>query len=312
MREIVDIRTEEEITLNFPYMKPYNWIGANELTDDLSIGRVGVTILNSLKVTPTCSTTMEVLVYASAGDDFEFACPAPTGGLPYVPEALTIGGEIKQDTSSDHNLSSIGDPVKSIKQLLNIVTNFNMSVAEILRCNIYGHSLSLPTTNVNVNNTLVKPLIFNDYINIFASGYVFSRGGVRIVMPLVASDGLTLNRLLPMLGTQSYTTGTQSSFGIPNTDSTYSMNAGLTALTYNSRGGTDVIIPHAGQTPIRLNAYQTAQTGNCYNHLQWENPYMLTVYQRGTQQLQGLYRSAADDYELGYFIGFPPYLYSLI
>ncbi len=70
---IWDITTNHEMEVSVPYCNVRRFI-----TSQVQVGRLAIRVYNPLKATDTAPTSLDLNVYVSAGDDFEFAGPRPT------------------------------------------------------------------------------------------------------------------------------------------------------------------------------------------------------------------------------------------
>jgi len=127
LREIVDIRFCDEVTLELPYLitSPFLPISNTGVTAGSYSGRLDVIVLNELRAPETVSSSIEVLMFWFAGDDFEFN-GADAGARyfpPYkahaVPVLDTVIGDqavpVKNSSPADE---CFGEYFCSIKQLL--------------------------------------------------------------------------------------------------------------------------------------------------------------------------------------------------
>lgn len=315
LREIIDLRSISEITLNLPYLRPYNFlnIAANGNLDML--GQLEVRVLNELVVPETCSPSYEVLVYYSAGADFEVA-GLGMGGLghvPFYPQANTepIGQSTYQSTGLEHNLASIGDPILSIKQLISAAqplysTDFTDADPII---GLYPFCMMLYSGNVNVDELLVNPILGGDILPRFAHGYVFMRGSVRVTIVPQTQSGYSYARLSPLTG-ESYNAVTVPEtpyFQTPYPDVATNRpgTVAIIACRNNESGAIDVLVPHMCATDLKLiRPFYSVQT--VFGSQPDESRYHLYTARPSGTPVQTMFRSAGDDFSLGYFIGFPP------
>jgi hypothetical protein len=80
-REIIDIRDSEEYIFVAPFMMNRPYISSTE-----SLGRFELRVLNPLKCTTTVAQNMDILMFTSAGEDFELAGPRYAMGTPFFPQ----------------------------------------------------------------------------------------------------------------------------------------------------------------------------------------------------------------------------------
>ena len=315
-REIIDIRDGTSFDFIVPYtsLTPYKMVGE-------SYGNVSVTVINPLIAPATVSSTISLLVEASAAPDFEYAVPnQPNSAVPvtvfnpqsnkFVPttdvnsiRTSVIGGS---DIVHDDDISSracVGEKVKSILSLMKKFTlsyRNNTAYAELT-------PFALKRAGTGPGNASYRD--YTDYIDIFSSLYAIGRGGVR------------------------YKTIPRFAITATNTASVAIRNPGATDLF---PALSSAVIP-SGMTNANQQIYsnhgcagfeyQIPQYDNCYGRALLEcssdfvNPSYntasitvprLTVF-LSTPQATGAnyyhhYRAAADDFQLGYFVGVPPML----
>jgi len=78
-REIIDVRSSNEVTMVFPYASTRPWLRTN-----LPYGQVHVNVLNDLRAPSTVSNTLNILIEVSAASDFEFAVPTALTTFPVL------------------------------------------------------------------------------------------------------------------------------------------------------------------------------------------------------------------------------------
>jgi len=109
LRQIIDIRETDEITINLPYNRESQWLtNLGNTSENLlsSLGRFSVRVLNPLVASDTCASSVQVMIYASGGHDFEIAVPLGGDSAVYYPE------------SKSTNAHAIGDSLQSVKQII--------------------------------------------------------------------------------------------------------------------------------------------------------------------------------------------------
>jgi hypothetical protein len=292
LRQIVDIRETTEVKLILPYMRNLNFLRHNEPNSKNTLGTFNIRVLNQLVATPTVSSSIDILVYYAGGPDYE------------------VGGSFKSTNSNVpmfaeggdpvHNMASLGDPVTSIKQLLVRTERANRNTAAAgpgYQIYMFGRALPIrPTTGpIVVENNFVSA--WNNWIR---SGYAFARGGERLMFPrgttewqfgLVETNTVTGNFVptaSPRIG-QSY--GVSSRFAMASTIAVDPM--------------VDIIVPGYSSCPQRINqVFDTSNTKYSESFSDQPNHVITVVGNLAT----GIptYTCAADDFQLGYFIGFLP------
>lgn len=234
---VVDIEESDTFSFKVPYVATKPWFNTTALgTVSESIptttGYIVVTVLNELRAVSTVSSSINVLVEISGGDDLTFACPQAPLYLPGTPtpetspriiehEAQVFGTAVEVQrneaqllydpdsithidplTNWSPEAHCIGEKVVSARQLIKR-TNYIGSIVEN-RTN-YNNG----ATNQNVNTLGVinpygmkysSPVSGIDYISYFSYIYAFFRGGIRIKLASIAqsADGLLPNSEPPL------------------------------------------------------------------------------------------------------------------
>jgi len=191
LREVVDIREQSEITLNLPYMlhRPY-------LDPDQAMGTLRVMVLNDLRCPETCAQDVQMLIFYTAGDDFEFqvpTCSTNCGTSIYTPQSRSytetivntgIGDSGVKETSTMYSSKSIGEHFLSIKQLLNRNTQLQPRVADAWTGTSYtiypwfvvGSQLNPTTGALSAENYAA------DAFSWLAPMYTYFRGKARVLL----------------------------------------------------------------------------------------------------------------------------------
>jgi hypothetical protein len=133
LREIIDIREQDEFTLNLPYLIPQPYL-SNCISETVAStsGQLDIIVLNDLMAPETCAQSIQLLFFFKAGPDFEFQVPG--GSLPSFTQApgyfaaqaaqtdILVNEGIAQSKiqplSTVHSSTCIGEHFVSIKQLL--------------------------------------------------------------------------------------------------------------------------------------------------------------------------------------------------
>lgn len=340
LREIIDLSTANEVTLKIPYLRSQSWLTlptqsprtVNSHPDDIS-GAFNVMVLDPLRAPETASSSIEVLMYVRPGDDFELA--VPTGGIaaPFAPESgmelrgsrtasaventelisKPIGNASELAYSYSHGGACIGDPFVSIKQLVTAARKFYSSPAGYPGTTItMNPSPSVVFLQDPVTGLLGPPggAIYGDWLSIVTSAYAFCRGGYRIINANPTPGLATYNFVNETVG-QSQIANTVPTVFTPDCDSGPNvMNVATAALQAHRdlNSGADIIVPHFGRTPIRLNRFLSGiypylmSPGLAYPDIFNTRVAISTT----SENAAGYLRAGADDFCLGYFIGFPP------
>lgn len=338
LREIIDLKDSDSVVLKLPYMYAQEYLhvwggtGYSNFADATgsSLGTLDITVLSQLRAPETVSDTVNVLMYVRPGDDFEYAGPiSKKPFLPFSPESAlsSTGAKVSKSmgnanvgtTSLESNALAFNDPILSIKQLMVIPRKF-MSSSSVLddsatayRIFPYANSFAQSATNVLTYFNGATYSMAGDWYNIFSAAYAFERGSMRIMNSEVSTSGNATAVLEPHSG------AVQSISQDTTTAAAYDFDQGAGyQLAYRPApnacvrtalaGALDVLLPHWGKTPMRLVRHQTSAAPLATNTVPGTYGYDLLVFGRAFSKTKW-YRSVADDFSLGYFIGFPPMAY---
>lgn len=349
LREIVDIHQSSEITLIIPMIsaKPYlsvGWDPAGVLAE--SLGVLDVWIVNELVAPDTVSNTVQVLQYCAAGEDFELVAPTAVRNFAIVQmgeadinrdRSLTtkvIGGYSMPDMSLGPVMSCIGDPIVSLKQLIMQArpllngpsfTSAAVNGVTVSTRNFNPFAFCVTSTPITGASTDNQMQIYGNGVDVLAeiaSGFVFYRGGLRILDP--SGTGATVQNYLESRASEIVNNVPtvdywQSTFATPFTyDPTVPGRSNLATQSLVTRTGvwgvSEVIVPYYRQTPIALvratNGYAPLVNSvpECPDIFQYSLTTKLST--GGTISFFDVFRSAADDFVLGYFVGFPSFVLS--
>lgn len=331
LREIVDIRETDSVTLHLPYMFGENYLnlitdGTEATHDNIdAIGALSIRVLSELKAPDSVSSTIQGLVYYQPDCDFEYA-GVGTGNLaPFYPQGgyepqsgvydqghlLTkgIGDSNCTDQGLTPNAMSFGDPLVSVKQLLNCARPVTFNWSGFNQNNVYmwpfGSTL-YTNSGVPANPVLEPTQAFGGgFYSMIKSGYAFEKGGVRITNTNNLSNS-----------TRAYLVPLSASF-LSNMIGTPPTESAVTAEYYNvfpytpstsQRATLDVNVPGWQRANFRLNKFATPSDLSAPSvNNSCDAPYALSVYQDSALPTRGWVRSFCDDYRLGYFKGFAPY-----
>lgn len=332
LREIVDIRGRSEITLDLPFLQEAKWIGQSSAS-----GYLRVSVLNELKAPETCATGINVLVFASAGEDFEYAAvdrssdldnnavffpQMDESALPLVSEV--IGGYTKPNQSMEPTTLTIGEQFTSVRLLLSrycpllgnaLITNGAGNISSI-----YPWQMQLCGTKTT-DNTVIYPTYGFDPLSEISSGYALFRGSIKMLLHNVNGT----QPISAVVTSQDVNSGTFSTvnttantvFGAFQLYSTRNWNDvisyGPVAVSDSYNGMHEFKIPYYCKTHSSWVANRATRLGsNTYSSTPaatWlDKPVtMLQYVSEGTANAQThFYRSIGEDFQLGYFVGFAP------
>lgn len=336
LREIIDMRGCNEFEVTIPYLLPRKYSRVTE-----SMGKVEVRVLNELECPETCSSTVDFLVYASAAEDFELQGPggatsatpnpvfSPQMGDLVAPDHTSkvvediVGGQPRPINNLECASECFGESFSSIKQLINRYTPLRTNVKVVSASTgdsaglITMHPYAFKVGTNDSSGTLIAPSLFDDALSIFSTGYAFFRGSVKIsvynkdVPNNVVLTYLKLNRDYTSTYlnlTDSLPTGFFSASSMTSTSGT---NYGVSAYQlHNSHTGVvEVKVPYYAtthMTPVDAGSYTTS--GPSYSTNPSIPDVSLSIQVPSSTSPYQLFRSASDEFQFGYFIGFAPTL----
>jgi len=214
-RAIVDIRTEDTVTFELPFLLYSDYAPTTPITPTNAYsGQFDIVVLNDLRSPESCAQDIQVQWFISAGSDYELACPGQTtsGSVPYVPQmdqtyitkcqmdggellkssvdqgmempTMEIGGVNTSDDLLFHSKRSVGERVLSIKQWLlrnsalnsNATTTFNWSTAGNLLLDPYFLTV---WQNDPATGAVKTTSLAGDHLSLLGPCFAFMRGGLR-------------------------------------------------------------------------------------------------------------------------------------
>jgi hypothetical protein len=337
LREVVDIRYQSEIKLNFPYMinTPYlsTTVGSAALAANIYSGYFTVDVINELRCPENASSTIEILAYVTAGDDFEYQVPGNNNllGPPFSPQAddeiLVMSGIAESKKMSSSVAASslcIGEHFTSIKQLLGRASQVyfstsipsgtssgSMSVYIWPWLNAVGYGA--PTTRL-----YSYPNAGGDTYSWFANWYAFYRGGVRCSIQNTPITGqldnaltlslYTLRRDMNVVDSGFQIRGTRAitPWGLNINDDV--LLSGVTD-THGGSNQAPFTIPYYNRMPVSLVIPQVTSDAKP-TEISQPSVGVDVVSRNLNLANYSLYRSFKDDFHLTYFIGTVPYFIS--
>ncbi len=314
LREIVDLKESNSVTLQIPYLKGMNYVPLTE-----SLGRIKIFVLNELRAPETCGGTVNVLCYSRPAEDFEFAGQGNSNFmLAFTPESgynnpslatkpignASLGGEAMVP-----HKESYADPILSVKQLLNAArplrTGANCFLAAGNYIYPFSRTLAFNTAAAAGTPQVQGNSLFGDYLSIISSGYAFERGGVRITNNNCSASTTRMYFIDGLLDTADVTSAPteMNPEGVPLGDIIQHQISNP-----NNNIMVDVQLPSYQQGSFRQVRFSSVSSGRTLNSPRDQSLYQygLACYGSFDANGYGWMRSMADDYQLGYFIGFMP------
>lgn len=271
---IWDLREGNVIEFDCPYIAPTAY-----LEHDISFGTFFISVLEPLVAPDTVSSTVPFIVEVSGLPGFEFAVPDTARMLlaPLDTNFVAQAGTFQPTAVDDHYMASmqcIGERINSAKQLM-------LKAVPIAVVNTGGDAI--------VDNKMVYPTyipskvaptslagIRNDYITHFASMYRFKRGGFCVDVIPVRTD-VTLSTM-PFLD---------------------SLSVDMLPIVSEPRTALHVKMPY----------YDIRSRTTTSTSIFTENRALFVYAKNDTDTdvpAAVVYKRAADDFQLGFFVGTSP------
>lgn len=205
IREIFDVRRGNEFTVTVPYVNYENW--SNVRGPNGFIGYLSAIVLDPLIAPNTVSSTINILVEVSGGDDFELACPnGDSAGHnliqmttfqssmqmqnisePCEVSDIVLGGSTSMDAETlvAPSFSCIGEKILSLRQYLKRFSPAIVFSGTAGSTFLSGDGLATsytigPLMDINVDAATNKPPTYTaDPFTYFGAMYGMFRGSIR-------------------------------------------------------------------------------------------------------------------------------------
>lgn len=345
IREIVDIREQEELTLTLPWYLPYKYIPTNG-TEGTSpgvsnvMGFLDIVVLNELRAPETCSASIVVQQFWSAGDDFELQVLGPNkaiqgcvftpqttdseeGSLSIVDKPIADMPIAKQ--SLYNSMIAIGEHFTSVKQLLSRsqqIWNKSAPGGSTMQMWPWGTAAATLTTG---GTTASGDWLF-DSMSLFAPMYAFFRGGVNVQYSAFDASSATPQNIITACYVPNWFQVFGSSLAAPwTTSNTPANHTGNTSggnvfgsiittefqntSTYISETPNPQVIvrcPYQSKVPMSLIIPFDGSNSGQFNEPSLPMGCLSLRSADSTESVWTMQRSLADDFQLMFFLNCPP------
>jgi hypothetical protein len=312
LREIIDIRFEDELEMELPWLCAPDYLPMSETS-----GTFSISVLNELRAPDTVPLNVDILLFFSGGRDFELAVPVVGSGSNYVPllvgNANLSGGVIADTGSNDLGLlpaeECIGEAFTSVKQLTNRLSRIAVPT-DIASGNLWINpwfTSGITTASGNLSSTTTPG---GDTIGRIAPMYNFMRGSLRLTVQ--NQNAAPAWQSVSLEATNLHTNWIAVGDGWPYSGwSWMTPSAGVTAFTGTilpdfNMNTVSVVVPYYNTvrcTRVQMNVSISAANVDA-------SAPSVGVNFCGTVA-SAIYRSTCDDFQFSYFLGCPPIFVSL-
>lgn len=337
LRHVLDIRSQSEIEFVIPYLMP-----APYLDRSTPMGTFTVMVLNPLKAPATVDPAIQMLFYFAGGDDFELQSPISYNNavtfqqtLPFYPQvgggvdpssdqvliSSPIGNNPYPYDTMDHGRLCMGECFTSVKQLLSRYTTLASSVG--VNTGTMGtvqiHPYAYGARSLSPDGGKISPSLGCDALSCFIGGYAFYRGGVKISASLAttssAAPGIAALRpymTFPTGPVYSSPTGDSATGAIIDPWLGTSVNNTIEAVQlYDTERFFEVECPYYCKTHMTLvNPISAGVTVPDSSNS--PNYFVIMGWKTDSGKPVTLRRAASDDFQMSYFLGFPPILSGIV
>jgi hypothetical protein len=303
IREIVDIRVTDEVEFTLPYFNINNFSDPFEY-----LGRFNLVVLNPLTTPDTVSATVDLLMYVSFGDDFEFVGPY-NDGVRSVPipvfaamdklPALTVGGQHDQTLNTKFTEVSYGESFQSVRQLL--VRNYPIYLPDNTVPDDVKRGIRFMPYYVYFSqaSTLVQQGLTYDPMNFILSMYNSARGSMKVQLAFKRDAGdwkrvrlANTDSIVNHPMTVDYASNTATSFIFAASADTYVQGNVVNARIPFYYDKKYWVIKSSHDNKLANNAPQVGLE-------------VLFDKETATNQPVFLYRTIGEDFDLSYFMTTP-------
>jgi hypothetical protein len=326
LREIIDIRCGSEFEIVVPYLLPSNYISVFSE----GIGYLDIRVLNELNAPETASSSVDILVYVCAADDFEFQCPYNSSiNLAFSPQMdckqlinEPIGNSNLETLDLTYCESSVGESASSVKQIISrnnpfYLTAFNSgNSGATMSMWPFFSSMTYMTAGTGL---LTSAAMGGDVQSYISQMYAFYKGGMRLVVTPGNVTQMSASLINFSIGDSAYNAGSVGA--LPVTATSYASTAVSTPTGWmgtvqadSNVGSINVNVPYYSECGVSLNTNLNNATSVARTDASQPCSGVNLVAAAGSFSTAPLSmtRSARDDFVFSYFIGCPPRLYSFV
>lgn len=327
LREIVDLRETSEFRFVIPFVATSQYLPSANLGESVSgMGKLKIFVLNELVCPASVSSTVGILVEYAAGPDFEVMCPRTFNRAPLIvgtwaaqmgdavpaasnssrpdrnQEIVGVGSAEIEAQSLDPALYCVGERCNSILQLLKRYCRVRSIELGNLFYGIDFRPFALGACST-LDPVAVPSTFTGDYMSLFGYCFAYVRGGVRV---LVARERFETNNYKSNGQVVTYPSSDLDVLR-DYSDSLDFVGASVNYQPGFKTSGMGCTIPAYQRLHARL--CRASSSGSAEPVDVYGTPMRCCMNTTdgvsGAPTKQILYRSAGDDFTLGYFLGVP-------
>jgi len=316
LREIIDIRFCDEVELTLPYLIEQHYLECDTVSPGAQTysGVLDIRVLNELRAPETCAQSIDIVMFWTAGDDFEFNNIINTGTYRPVYQSHSnslisnvIGDAFVPPISTRHAELTHGEMFRSIKQILmqyhNVVNNATVPNTPT----IYPWFVS--TVGMDSTGNL-HGTCGGDPFSALACMYGFFRGSMRVATPVTSTfsyaalqDSSFYSGTTKAIDTGTYT---EIAYQTPNVTGAISNSIPL-YVDDSSQNYRSYNVPFMSVNKVSF--LRPNYTGNQADTILYDSPHARLLVDLTAAPM--IHRATGDDFQLSYFICCPPLLLSM-
>jgi len=308
MRQIVDIRTTNEVEIEVPFIADRNYINSTEC-----YGFLYVFVMNQLVSPDNVNSDITILAEVAGANDLQFEQPMnTTRRQPYIPfqsdkTAIRFGSMGDSSDSLIYNQVSIGEKICSTRQLIKRMSPFGVYAGAFQNYFLMPFAFGWATQLTSNVTPVTLTNGAQDLISLLSGCYTFNTGGVRFAM---TSDTYTNNSIraevIPRVDNNVLVIDSNSVIN----ENSYSPSQ---YIQPNVEGSINVEVPYYSELTSRPNlCCVVGPSSNWPITLREDGAPGITLQWRDSGALKPYYfisRSGSEDFSFSGWLGVPPTIY---
>lgn len=317
--DIIDISEKSEYHIRLPYSRLTPWIVSNGY-----FGTVYLVVLTPLNAPSSVSSSIQILMEISGGDNLEVACLRDFAQVPVLDTTFVPQIKESDDMRGESGVTNIGNASITRDPILAERFCIGEKITSLKQVLLRHARLYLGTTG-NVKSLQIDPFglggdiwdgttylagpLSRDYMSCIAAGFVLIRGGVNLIMQHNGDNVSTSTKSLR--ASMAITRNGTHALMYTSSIALFDFNSGTYVTNAFCSPSLAVHVPAWSLSHSRYSV--TDYTAGSRPWVEAEPRVLVSFVNPSTSatvpQLANtsLFRSMADDASMGYFIGFPLY-----